>query len=318
MSTKAENTEVARVHVTPAPVQLTKEQIQLLTDTIAKGATINELKLFVEVCRRMNLDPFSHQIYAIKRWDSVLKREVTTYQIGIDGFRVKAQRTGRYEGQEGPFWCGPEGRWTDVWLDKAHPPAAAKVGVNRKGFVKAIYAVALYSEYVQLTKEGKANSMWSKMPANQLAKCAEALALRKAFPEELSGLYASEEMGQADTADLPQPAPAAPGEQDAPDAVKLMWSTMRSISEVCKVFSELKAQMIKVMGPGGQTEYYRILREFGGGAEHANQLRQKSARRASWAMWSAIEQAESLRQPVEEDEAPTAEPEVEREPGQGE
>ena len=317
MSGKTETTtDVARVHVAPAPVELSAEQIRLLTDTICKGATIPELRLFVEVCRRMNLDPFSKQIHAIKRWDGVLKREVMTFQIGIDGFRVKAQRTGRYEGQEGPYWCGPEGRWTDVWLDKAHPPAAAKVGVIRKGFQKAIYAVALYPEYVQLNKEGKANSMWAKMPAAQLAKCAEALALRKAFPEELSGLYASEEMGQADN-ETPMPAPA-PGEQDAPDPVKLMWSTMRSIKEVCQVFSELKAQMLKVMGPGGLTEYYRILHEFGGGAEHANQLRQKAARRTSWAMWSAIEQAEALRQPVEEDEAPAAEPEADREPGQGE
>src|SRR4030095_10667758 len=142
--------------------------------------------------------------------------------------------------------------------------------------------------------------------------CAEALALRKAFPEELSGLYANEEMGQADAPITP---PAAPGEQDAPDPVKIMWSAMRGIKEVCEVFANLKAQMIKAMGPGGETEYYRILREFGGGAEHANQLRQKAARRASWAMWMAIERAESLRQPVEDAEP---EPETQREAGEGE
>jgi phage recombination protein Bet len=317
MSGKSEITsDVARVHVTPAPIELSKEQIQLLTDTIARGATSNELRLFIEVCRRMNLDPFSHQIYAIKRWDSVLKREVTTYQIGIDGFRLIASRTGLYEGQEGPYWCGSDGKWVDVWLDKVHPPWAAKVGVRRKGFVNPIYAVALYVEHVPLTKDGRPNSMWLKRPAGQTAKCAEAQALRKAFPAELSGIYASEEMEHADS---PPAAEKALGEDlsEVPDAVKAMWLVMQQggIKGACEVFGELKARLIKAMGPGGQTEYYRILREFGG-VEHANAFRgHKAAQKASRAMWAAIGQAEALRQPVEDE--PAAETE-EREPGLGE
>ena len=306
------STELAPVTPAPSPALFSREQVQLLKDTICKGGTDDELKLFVEVCKRKNLDPFARQIHAIKRWDSTLKRDVMAFQVGIDGFRLIAERTKRYEGQEGPYWCGPDGEWSDVWLS-ARAPAAARVGVFRKGFKQPIYAVALFTEYVQYNRDNKPNSMWAKMPAAQLAKCAEALALRKAFPEELSGLYSNEEMDQADN---PPPATKPhPEDEDAPMEVRTMWSAMRGIKEVCNVFALLKSELIRVMGSAGEAEYYRILRESGG-VEHANELKQRAARRPSWAMWKAVEQAEALRQPA--DEPVAAEPEPEREPGDGE
>lgn len=181
---------------------------------------------FLQHCNRTGLDPFARQIYAIAR--KTRGNLQWTTQVSIDGARLVAERSGRYEGQTTPEFTSDGENWTQVWLSD-EPPRAARVGVYKAGFREPLYAVALWEAYAvyqdvwengRKTDQQKLSAMWSKMGPLMLAKCAEMLALRKAFPQDLSGLYSTEEMDQAG-APLPVVAAAErPAEPVAYEAVR--------------------------------------------------------------------------------------------------
>jgi phage recombination protein Bet len=255
----------------PQPAaEFSREQVELLNRTVCKGASDDELRLFLNQCKRTGLDPFARQIYAIKRWDSREKREVMQAQASIDGFRLIADRSGKYEGQLGPLWCGADGKWVDVWL-KDTPPSASKVGVLKTGCREPFWSVAKYAEYVQTDRDGNPVSMWRKMPANQLAKCSEALSLRKAFPQEMSGLYTADELDQADRdldppsiVNVAAPPPQSNPQQVKPEAPARPWRSFRGmINEFAKLHGRL--------GPDYDHLYRETLREFN--VEHSNQFK---------------------------------------------
>jgi phage recombination protein Bet len=194
--------------VASAPTTLfygyTRSQVELAKRTLMPpGASDDELHLFLATAQRMGLDPFAQQIRAIARtrYNSRTKEyeDFISIEPGIDGLRLVAERTHEIQAEYGPYWCGPDGKWVDVWLSEK-PPAAAKFGVLRKGRTEPRFAVALWREYRQTKRGGDLTSMWENRPAGQLAKCAEALCKRAVFPHELGGIYTSEEMAQADNA----------------------------------------------------------------------------------------------------------------------
>lgn len=203
-----------------ALVKFNQEQIDLIKSQIAPKATDDELKLFIYQCNRTGLDPLGRQIYAIHRWNKQQNKEVMTIQPSIDGFRVIAERSKDYGGQDEPVWGQDE-----------KGESFCKVTVYKfRGDTRypAAVGVAYWKEYVQTDKEGRPSGLWAKMPRTMLAKVAEALALRKAFPDALSGLYTGEEMQQADNGQPLQKAPETPlnavHESDKAELRKLAFS----------------------------------------------------------------------------------------------
>lgn len=189
-------------------VDWTDTQRAALVQLGVSGASEGDLQVFLNYAQRTGLDPFARQIYMIGRNDRRSGTTKWTIQASIDGLRIVAQRSGEYAGQVGPEWCGPDGQWRDVWLDQ-HAPVAARVGVLRRGFQQPLYAVATFQEYASFYND-RPSGLWASKPAVMIAKCAEALALRKAFPMDLSGLYTAEEMSQADSPAAATPPPVAP------------------------------------------------------------------------------------------------------------
>lgn len=167
------STEVAIVQ------EMGNDKLELIKKTVAKGATDLELELFLHACKRTGLDPLMKQIYCIKRGDKM------AMQTGIDGYRLIADRTGKYAGSDEPAYVLADDGWPDV--------ASITVTKMVDGVPCKFSASARWKEYCQ-----ESSPMWKKMPFLMLGKCAEALALRKAFPAELSGVYTHEEMMQAD------------------------------------------------------------------------------------------------------------------------
>ncbi|QDF16230.1 RecT-like ssDNA binding protein [Gordonia phage Malachai] len=183
--------------IAPGQSEFSEAQVAALAQLGVQDASPGDLQVFFHQAKSTGLDPFKKQIYMIgrktktggyrgepERWETKW-----TIQVGIDGYRLGGRRVVNALGikldQDGPYWHNGTD-WVDVWLDTNNPPQAAKFVIIRDG--ERHTGIANYSEYVQTNRDGSPNSMWKKMPANQLAKCAEAAAWRHAFPDTFSGV----------------------------------------------------------------------------------------------------------------------------------
>ncbi len=242
--------------------------VKVITETVAKGATPAQLAMFLQVCKRTGLDPFLKEIWYVAEKGIIM--------AGRDGYLRVANEHKEFDGIE-----------TRVERDEKGTPIKAVCTVWRKDRNHPTICEAYYSEY----KSG--STVWTKYPSAMISKVAEVLALKRSFA--INGVVSEEEM---DATNNPAPPTIKPtvtvDAPPVPEEVQRMWDHMVSIATICEVFAELKKRMVELMGPGGETEYRRIL-EVHAGVKHANELRSKAkGREASKRMWESIKQAEAL------------------------
>lgn len=161
--------------------QMGAQEMEVFQKTYCKDFNPAEVNLAVAVCIQQDLNPFRNEINFWRGEGGKVVSHVT-----ISGWVRKASETGRYLGFEGPFFCGPDGLWKDIWLDDRTPPIAAMVKVWWRGCHGPLTGVARYSEFVRRNADGKPNKMWLSMPCNQLQKCAFVNALKKAPQDQIS------------------------------------------------------------------------------------------------------------------------------------
>jgi phage recombination protein Bet len=218
----------------PQSAAFTGRQLDLIRHTVAKDCSPDEFNLFIAVAQRAGLDPFRRQISALVFHKKHPEKRRLAVHAGIDGLRAIAARSGRYRPDEAepqisylPELKGPS---NPLGVEKA----LARVFIRDEGgpHWRPVAGVAYWEEFAPLTEEWAEDpasgrrrptgqlrldpaGSWARMGRVMIAKCAEAQALRKAFPEGLSGLYESAELDQARAVDVsPTELIEATAEQD--------------------------------------------------------------------------------------------------------
>lgn len=209
---------------------------------VAPRATI---EAFLALCRSTQLNPFLKQIYCIERggkWGT---------EVSIDGARIVAHRSGAFEGYDEVVFSVDGGvTWSDSFVatEEQPHPTHARVGVWRTGFRVPVTAVARWESYAVMVpvwedrkKVGeKVSDMWSRMPDVMLSKVAEMLALRRAFPNDLSAAYIAEEMEQAGT-----------GDERPPVRQSRDWE---ALADACSTKADVHALFTEIRGKGEMTD----------------------------------------------------------------
>jgi phage recombination protein Bet len=179
--------EVQPAQIENGQLMLTTKHKELIQKKIAPNATKEELELFFMMAYRTRLDPLLSQLYFIKYKNRKTGEEKVSYVTSIDGYRIIAHRTGMFDGIDEPTYT----------FDKNGALESCTVRLYRKDSEHAFAATVDFKEY------NAGRNLWLTMPKTMLAKVAEAHALRKAFPQDLSGVYTQDEMDQAERSQAP-------------------------------------------------------------------------------------------------------------------
>lgn len=193
-------------------------QMDLIRRTVAADTNADELDLFIHMAKHLRLDPLRRQIYAFVFSKNDPKKRRMSIIVAIDGFRTIADRTGAYrpDEDEPTYEVDPslKSPLNPIGLVKA----TVRVWKHSHGEWHRVTASAYWDEYAPIKDEwaegedgrrrptGKStldtSGNWGKMPRLMLAKVAEALALRKAWPDDFSNVYAAEEVDRSRSAEM--------------------------------------------------------------------------------------------------------------------
>lgn len=173
---------------------ITNYDFKTITNSILRGASNEDILFFLKTAQSLKLNPLAKQITAFKTWNKDVNGFIIQAFPTIDGLRVIAERSGTYKGQTLISYCGDDGQWSDFWNLKNGYPTAAKVGVYKEGFTDPVYGIVYWDAYKREDKKGELMQRWKLDPLGMLGKCAEAQALRRAFPNDVGGLYADIEI----------------------------------------------------------------------------------------------------------------------------
>ncbi len=266
----------------------TATAVELIRNTAAKGCSDEEVAQLLIIAHRTGLDPLARQVYMIQRWDSRASRNVATPQTSIDGYRLVADRTNKYV----------PGRAPTLEYDENGSLYSATAYIKKLagGEWHEIPATAYWDEYAQRNKSGNLTPLWEKMPRLMLAKCAEALALRKAFPAELSGLYTAEEMAQADT---PVVTVMAPQKIDAPQA------------QTVELIAPAQLDRLNTLGKavyGDDWESKRAVLAMAASREMTADPKELTTKEAGWLVKGLEEKAKELADQADKAEAAQLDP----------
>jgi phage recombination protein Bet len=257
-----------------------RETIETIKQTVCKGATDAQLKIFLEVCRATTLNPFLREVWFVPS---------VGIMAGRDGYLAIANRHPQFDGIE-----------TRVERDEKNVPIKAICTVWRKDRAHPIICEAYYSEYK------KSSGVWSQYPSAMISKVAEVLALKRSFA--INGVVTEEEIGTGEPRGsaeasravaeakiagemplvAPQAAPEPPAPADVPtapvDPLAAVLSSFGSKAAITAALAELKKAWLKYES---EDAWLQTLEQFDIAGENYRSV--GNAKRCFTALWKAVE-----------------------------